>query len=451
MNLELRNVNLPEFGVPEEMPVIPRGVYEERCEKLYNISDSEWVIVYGDREHFANLHYLTEFDPRFEEALLILGPENKKYLLVGNEGLMYKGVVKPKLEVVLCQSFSLLGQDRTKSPKLEDILINLGISKGDSVGVCGWKYLEQEEVGEQQAFFIPSFILDCIQTVVDSRERVSDISAKLLHPTNGLRAYNEVEQIAVFEWGASRASKALWNIVEGTRPGLSEFESVSNMKYAGEPLTAYLMYATGKDEIIGLRTPSAKKVEIGDGVFTALGYRGGLSCRAGLVETENEEFIEKWAIPYFKGIIAWYETVSVGSVAGDVYTHITEVMEAGGLRPQLNPGHSSGVDEWLHTSFRPGSKEEIASGMAIQCDIIPAPLEDGIQLNNEDPVVIADKKLREEMKSKYPEMWNRIKARQKFMRDVIGINISDDILPLSSTPAYYAPLFLSPNHVLTVK
>src|SRR5699024_11604051 len=76
----------------------------------------------------------------------------------------------------------------------------------------------------------------------------------------------------------------------------------------------------------------------------------------------------------------------------------------------LNPGHSSGVDEWLHTSFRPGSKEEIASGMAIQCDIIPAPLEDGIQLNNEDPVVIADKKLREEMKSKYPEMWNRIKA-----------------------------------------
>src|SRR5699024_924781 len=121
MNLELRNVNLPEFGVPEEMPVIPRGVYEERCEKLYNISDSAWLIVSGDRGHFANLHHVTESHPILEEVLLILRPENKKHLLVGNDRFMYKAVLKPKLEVGLCQSFSLLGQDRTKSPKLKDI------------------------------------------------------------------------------------------------------------------------------------------------------------------------------------------------------------------------------------------------------------------------------------------------------------------------------------------
>ena len=30
------------------------------------------IIVYADREHCANLSYLTGFDPRFEEALLIL-------------------------------------------------------------------------------------------------------------------------------------------------------------------------------------------------------------------------------------------------------------------------------------------------------------------------------------------------------------------------------------------
>ena len=32
------------------------------------------LLVYADREHFANLSYLTGFDPRFEEALLILVP-----------------------------------------------------------------------------------------------------------------------------------------------------------------------------------------------------------------------------------------------------------------------------------------------------------------------------------------------------------------------------------------
>src|SRR5699024_3862518 len=350
MNIQWENVELPDFGVPEEIPTIPSRIYEKRCSKLYESSNCKWVIVYGDREHFANLHYLTEFDPRFEEALLILGPDNKKYLLLGNEGMMYKRVVKPKVETVLCQSFSLMGQDRTISPKLEDILKKVGISKGDNVGICGWKYLEEEEIGNHQAFFIPSFILDCIKTIVGTIDGVKDISSLLLHPVKGLRAYNEIEQIAVYERGASRASKALWDIIKETRPGISEFAAVSNMTYAGEPLTAYLMYATGKDEIVGLRSPSGKTIEIGDGIFTALGFRGGLSCRAGLVEAENKNFLEKWAIPYFKGIVAWYESVSVGAVAGNVYDRVSEIMDTGGLHPQLNPGHSSGVDEWLHTS-----------------------------------------------------------------------------------------------------
>ena len=43
------------------------------------------VVVYADREHSANLAYLTGFDPRFEEALLIVGPAGDPTLLVGNE------------------------------------------------------------------------------------------------------------------------------------------------------------------------------------------------------------------------------------------------------------------------------------------------------------------------------------------------------------------------------
>ena len=47
------------------------------------------LVVYSDREHFANLAYLTGFDPRFEEALLILSAEPKPLLIVGNECLGY--------------------------------------------------------------------------------------------------------------------------------------------------------------------------------------------------------------------------------------------------------------------------------------------------------------------------------------------------------------------------
>ena len=43
------------------------------------------LVVYGDREHFANVAYLTGFDPRFEEALLIVPADRTPLLVVGNE------------------------------------------------------------------------------------------------------------------------------------------------------------------------------------------------------------------------------------------------------------------------------------------------------------------------------------------------------------------------------
>src|SRR5215471_17900928 len=43
------------------------------------------AVVYGDREHFANLAFLTGFDPRFEEALLVVSERAHPLLLVGNE------------------------------------------------------------------------------------------------------------------------------------------------------------------------------------------------------------------------------------------------------------------------------------------------------------------------------------------------------------------------------
>ena len=42
-------------------------------------------MVYADREHSANLSYLTGFDPRFEETLLVATPERDSAMLVDNE------------------------------------------------------------------------------------------------------------------------------------------------------------------------------------------------------------------------------------------------------------------------------------------------------------------------------------------------------------------------------
>ena len=50
------------------------------------------VVVYADREHFTSIAWLTNFDPRFEEAILIVADSGKPLVVVGNECEAYLGV-----------------------------------------------------------------------------------------------------------------------------------------------------------------------------------------------------------------------------------------------------------------------------------------------------------------------------------------------------------------------
>ncbi len=449
MKIEWRELELPEFGMPEEMPQIPRELYEDRCHRAYSAAGADWLVVYGDREHFANLAYLTGYDPRFEEALLLLGSGERRILMVGPEGLGYATLIKLDLDVVLCASFGLLGQDRSAAPRLTDILRDAGLGSGQSVSVVGWKYLEPEEsVGELPGFFAPAMLIDSLRTLVGDPAAVTDATPVLMHPYHGLRARNEIEQIVAFEWAATRATLAVSRVLRGARPGMTEMQAVTNMQFAGEPLSCHVMFASGREAIVGLRSPTSRRIEQGDGATTAIGYWGGLGCRAGLVAEEHSDFLAKAAIPYFRGIATWYQTVGIGVTGGAIFEHVSGVLAQESLRPMLNPGHLTSLDEWLHSPIQPNSSKTIESGMAFQCDIIPLPMTAGWAVNCEDPVVFADRELRTELEQRYPSVWSRIQARQAFMRDKLGLSIRDELLPLSATPAYFSPLWLSPSRAL---
>ena len=67
MAARLAPIDLPEFGMPEAMPGIPDRVYSERVLRLRERMALEgWdrLVVFADREHSANLSYLTGFDPQ---------------------------------------------------------------------------------------------------------------------------------------------------------------------------------------------------------------------------------------------------------------------------------------------------------------------------------------------------------------------------------------------------
>ena len=451
MQVALRPIALPEFGVPQDLPAIPEQEYEARARALYAAAGTGWVVVYGDREHAANLTFFSGFDPRFEEAMLLLGPRDRRVLVVGNEGMVHVQVAGLPAEVVLYQPFSLMGQPRGDSPPLVELLREVGLGRGARVGVVGWKYLASGETDDPTApGFVPAFLTRAIGQVTSIPP--VDTTATVMNPSDGLRNVNSAAQIVRFEWGAARSSAAVMRVVRGTRPGMTELEAIGAMGYAGEPQSCHPILATSTGALNGLRSPSARTIARGDAASVGIGYWGGLTCRAGLVTGEpDDDFLAAVVRPYFGAVASWWETIGVGVTGGAVEAAVMSALSGASFRPMLNPGHLISYDEWVHSPMRPGSVEALTSGMVLQCDIIPTPLPPGRALNCEDTAALADRALRDQLAQDHPAVWARIEARRAFMRDQLGLRLRPEVLPLSSAPAYLPPFWLEDRLVCTVR
>ena len=450
MAIVLRPIAIPDFGAVADPPALPAERYAARCDAALAAAGTDWLMVYADREHLANVMFLSGFEPRFEEALLLLGPNGRRVLVTGNECVPYAARSSlPGLEVRLSQTMSLPGQDRTQAPRLTDVLRAAGIGTADRVGTVGWKYLTPEEwEGEDAApAFVPAPYLAAVTRVAGE---VVDRTAVLLHPEHGQRSIIDADQIAIFEAAAARGSEMVWSILSQLRPGDSEREGAARMRYRGEPFNVHAMLASGNvttGPVIGLASPSARQIERGDGVSTAVGLWGGLTARAGLVDDENEAFVAL-AAGYFRALVRWYAVADLDVTGATLFDEVTETLAEAGLRSLLNPGHLTGHEEWSTSPVRPGSPERLGSGMHMQVDVIPTPVRDGWALNCEDSVVFADERLRAEIAAQHPAVWTRIAARRRFLQDTLGVMLADAVLPLSSTPLCLPPLWLRSDHLL---
>ena len=87
-SVRLADITLPDFGMPLVRPTLPAGTHARRLDTLVDrlrTAGLDAAFVYADREHFANMAYLTDFEPRFEEALLLVVPGRTPLLLTGPE------------------------------------------------------------------------------------------------------------------------------------------------------------------------------------------------------------------------------------------------------------------------------------------------------------------------------------------------------------------------------
>lgn len=454
--IELAYLNLPEFGHPTVQPIIPPDIYAHRIkEATRRASESglDALIVYADREHFANLTYLTGYDPRFEEALLIIVPGRTPALIVGLEGWGYVRLCTAPVEPVLYRSFSLLGMPREGNPSLGELIRNAGVTPGQRVGLAGWKYFDKRETSTPETWIeAPSFITDVIRGISGDSAHVINATSLFMNPTNGLRIINEVEQLAVFEFASSFSSQGLRNVLFGVKPGMSEFDAARLMNLPGLPYSAHLMLSTGPRAAYGLPSPSIKTIEHGEYLTAAIGLWGALNARGGFVVSGAadlpkaiRDYADKLVKPYFAAAVAWYETVGIGITGGELYRVVHERLADPFFGVGLNPGHYIHLDEWVNSPVSEGSVIPLRSGMAIQIDIIPATDTEYFSTNIEDGIALADEVLRAAFARQYPEAWERIQSRRRFMIESLGIQLKPEVLPFSNIPAYLPPYLLNPR------
>ncbi len=462
----LKPIDLPDFGLPTVEPAIPAAVYRDRLVRLADRARDEGfdlLAVYADREHSANLAYLTGYDPRFEEALLLLDTGSgaqKPVLMVGNEGVGYTDIspIVDDLEIVLYQSFSLLGQDRSRSQPLADILRAAGVEPGARVGAAGWKHFSRREFDHPETRLeTPAYLVDTLRALAGDAGSVRNANALFMDSPIGLRAINEVEQLARFEFAACYTSQAVRNVIFGLEPGLTEFEAVGLMQINGLPLSCHLMLSAGPRAFMGLPSPSLRRIERGDPFTTAYGVWGALNCRAGFVVEEAAElpaaiadYVDRLVAPYFEAIAAWYELAGIGVTGGELYRAIHDRLGDPFFGVGLNPGHLIHLDEWVNSPIYEGSTETLQSGMALQVDVIPATHSPYFTTNIEDGIALADAALRADFAVRFPEAWGRIQARRAFMEDALGIRLKPEVLPFSNIPAYLPPYLLSPQRAMCI-
>jgi len=448
--IQLADVGMPPLDVSQELPAVAAAEFEERIAALLAAVDVDQVVVYGDREHAASLIFLCNLDPRFEEVLLVLG-RGRRTLLVGREDIGYVPIVPIKVDVILCPTLSLMGIDRSGGPTVEQALREAGVGSGDRIGVVGWKtLLPEESSGTLAPIFAPAFVVDTLREIAGRSELVVDVTAALTSPRSGLRSFCSADQIAVFEWGASRCSAYVMEILRAARPGVSERETFHGVPWGGEPLSYHPVLASGPDVAVGLRSPSSRRLELGDAAIAAIGLWGGNCARGGLVAaseanlgSQSEGYLDGLAVPYWRAVATWYETLELGVAGGDIFQEITGLLEGEAFSSSLNPGHLIHYEEWLDSPIRAGSSDPIASGMVFQSDIIPTGIRPGWTANCEDTVAIGDADLRAAIESRHPELWSRITTRRAFMRNNLGIDVRDEVLPLTPTPGYFPPFWLN--------
>jgi len=429
---------------------------QRRAKVLANMRQQalDTLIIYADKEHGGNFEYLTGFIPRFEEALLVLHQDGEAVLVLGNENLKLAGYARLDNRVIHAPWFSLPNQPMETTKTLAQLLQDAGVIAEKRIGLAGWKLFTGVADDRSQMFELPAFIVDAIRQAAGPQAKLTNATGIFINPESGARITNNANELAHYEYGANLASTAIMTALNAIAPGKTEKQIGALLAAEGQPNNVVMIAATGDRFAHANLYPGDKVIQHGDKFSLTTSFKGGLSSRAAYVVADESElapevadYLEVVAKPYFNAVVTWLENLRIGMHGGDMYALIEQVLPKAEYHWHLNPGHLVADEEWLCSPIGPNSTACLQSGMILQIDIIPSRAGYG-GASIEDTVALADGALRQALAQNYPELWQRVVGRRKYIREQLGILLPEEVLPFSNTVGYLRPWLLSPERAL---
>lgn len=428
---------------------------QERKQKILRKMEErqlDQLIVYGDVEHGSNFEYLVGFFTRFEEALLVIHKNGEMNLLLGNENLNKAAKARIKAQGIHVSLFSLPNQPNRKDKTFHEILLDAGIQEKSRIGLVGWKMFTSSLEDNKHLYDIPYYIVDEIKQIAG--DGMLSNETDLFIGEDGVRTTNNANEIAHYEYGASLASDCILDAMNALNIGVKEYELGNMLVRNGQHTSVVTIASSGPRFINGNMYPTNNTVKLGDPISLTVGYRGGSSSRAGYAVHDEDElpaecknYLNAVAIPYYQAYIAWLEKIKIGMSGNDLFQIIEMVLPRLKYGWTLCPGHLTGEEEWMSSPVYEGSSEILKSGMIFQIDIIPSvPGYSGCCA--ESTVVLADEHLKNDIKEKYPQLWDRMQNRIHYLKNELGICLSEDVLPMCGSVAYLRPFLLAKDKAL---
>lgn len=438
--IRFEKLRLPDLGVLGDVPELEPQVFQDRFAQLERAREDaglDAILIYADREHAANLMWLTGFSPRFEEALWVQVAGRTPTLLLGNENFGFApGAVKLGAEFGLYQPLSLADQPRDRVVRLETLLLKAGLGREMRVGLIGWKPMPELDV--------PHWIVQAVQDATN----LEPVNAAhlLMDAGTGLRTVLEPQMIRFVEHAARVTSTSIRDLVFALKPGLREWQAAQHYDSHGLELGCHPMVNFAQSIPSGLGSPRNRRAERGGYAQMAFAVIGSLTCRAGRLVMQGDPDRDGYlgiVTNYLTVVRAWYASLRVGVTGAEVF-RATEKARLDTWDLALNPGHLIHLEEWVSSPFYQDSSLTLRSGVAIQQDLIPVPRAGDAVVNMEDGLVLADADLRARLGQLDPELMRRCETRRAWM-ERLGYELHDDVLPVSDMAGAFFPFLLEPE------